>query len=242
MLTAKKRQRPKKKRGCAMNTAEESPETLIAGCQGLVVSIAKQIQRKLPPHFELDDLVADGQMGLAQAARDFDPSRGAKFSTFAYYRIRGAIYDGVSKVSWTSRAEYQRMRYQQQATRVLEESAESSPNSEQERADWLGQTTAKLAIVYLGSQSGERTFEAIDEGVPNPAAQLANEEAQEKLRETIDTLDEPALTLIKAIYFEGLTIQDAGKRRGLSKSWASRLHSKALDQLARTLRRLGVQN
>ena len=71
-------------------------------------SLASRIHHKLPPYVDLEDLVAYGQMGLAEAARDFDPARGTQFSTFAYYRIRGAIYDGLAKMSWFSRVEYGR--------------------------------------------------------------------------------------------------------------------------------------
>jgi RNA polymerase sigma factor for flagellar operon FliA len=49
-----------------------------------------------------------------------------------------------------------------------------------------------------------------------------------------------ARTLIQATYFEGLTLQDAAKRIGISKAWASRLHVKTLQQLANALRHAGV--
>ena len=58
---------------------------------------------QLPPNVELDDLVAYGQIGLVEARGDFDPARGNRFSTFAYYRIRGEIYDGMAKMSWFGR-------------------------------------------------------------------------------------------------------------------------------------------
>ena len=87
-----------------------SPTSLIEECQGLVRLLASRIHRKLPSHVELGDLEAYGQVGLLEAARDFDPTRGGRFSTFAYYRIRGAIYDGLAKMSWFSRTEYRRRR------------------------------------------------------------------------------------------------------------------------------------
>jgi DNA-directed RNA polymerase specialized sigma subunit len=37
-------------------------------------------------------------VGLAEAARQFDPSRGGQFTTYAYYRIRGAILDGLETI------------------------------------------------------------------------------------------------------------------------------------------------
>ena len=105
-----------------MNTPSKTKtsDQVIEENQGLVRSLALKIHRKLPPHVELDDLVAYGQIGLAEAARDFDPARGGRFSTYAYYRIRGAIYDGLSKMNWFSRSEYRRIRYNQMANDTLE--------------------------------------------------------------------------------------------------------------------------
>jgi RNA polymerase sigma factor for flagellar operon FliA len=51
----------------------------------------------------------------------------------------------------------------------------------------------------------------------------------------VDTLPQAAAALIRATYFEGLTLEEAGRRLGLSKSWASRVRTRALQSLARSL-------
>jgi len=61
----------------------------------LVRSIARMVSHTLPPVVELDDLVHDGVLGLLDCARRFDPGRGVDFRTYAAYRIRGAILDGL---------------------------------------------------------------------------------------------------------------------------------------------------
>lgn len=66
---------------------------------GLVRSIAWQVHRTAPASVEIDDLVAFGFLGLIQAAERFDPDHGAQFSTFAYPRIRGAMLNGMAKMS-----------------------------------------------------------------------------------------------------------------------------------------------
>jgi RNA polymerase sigma factor for flagellar operon FliA len=65
-------------------------------------------------------------------------------------------------------------------------------------------------------------------------------ETHNRLHELIDTLPGEAASLIRATYFEGLTLQEAGERIGISKSWASRLHARALQRLARSLKLSGV--
>jgi RNA polymerase sigma factor for flagellar operon FliA len=63
----------------------------------LVAAIAKVVGRRLPSTVELDELINDGVVGLFDAARRFDPSRGVGFPAYAGYRIRGAILDGLRR-------------------------------------------------------------------------------------------------------------------------------------------------
>ncbi|MDI6731485.1 MAG: sigma-70 family RNA polymerase sigma factor [Candidatus Margulisbacteria bacterium] len=66
----------------------------------LVHSIASMVSGKgLPPNIEYDDLVSDGTVGLMKAADNFDPHRGVKFETYASYRVRGEILDGLKNYS-----------------------------------------------------------------------------------------------------------------------------------------------
>lgn len=61
----------------------------------LVGAIARTIGRGLPASVELNELIDDGVIGLIDALRRYDPARGVAFSTYAGYRIRGAILDGL---------------------------------------------------------------------------------------------------------------------------------------------------
>ena len=131
---------------------DASHAALVESCQGLVRSLAVQVGRKFQGRFELDDLIAYGQVGLAQAARDFQADRGTQFSTYAYYRIRGAIYDGTARMSWVGGRPPQEVRFQQQAGEVLEHEADQ-PAAEAAPDDsrWFAGITSKLAVVYLAS-------------------------------------------------------------------------------------------
>jgi RNA polymerase sigma factor FliA len=229
-----------------MPAAAKTPEQLIAECQGLVRSIALKIHRSLPDFLDVEDSIAYGQIGLAEAARDFDATQGHQFSTYAYYRIRGAIYDGLSKMSWVSRSQYQRLRCEQMAGEVLaEETATSSAadTSLEDDARWLTRLTSTLAVVYLSTRSDSEDSPAQslpDDSSPAPEDLASEREISSKLHELIDSLPEEAGKLIRAAYFEGLTLQEAGQRLGIGKSWASRLHAKTLQRLGRSLRLLGL--
>lgn len=233
-----------------MTAPPKTIEELIEEGQPLVYSLASKISRRIPIRIELDDLVSYGEIGLAEAARDFDPNQGVRFTTFAYYRVRGAIYDGLSKMSWTSRARYKRLRYEQMANEVMlqasAESAQADPKSSnvETESQWFRNLTDRLAIVYFGS-GGEEGKGIRDSTIEDPRASaassiVAKREIVEKLSHVLADLPSVEQRLVRAVYFEGATLQDAARSLGISKSWASRLHAKALDQLARSLKRLGA--
>lgn len=227
-----------------MTSPDPSRQELIAASQGLVKSLAWKIHRGLPRQIDLDDLVAYGQVGLAEAARDFDASRTGSFSTYAYYRIRGAIYDGLSKMSWFGRGHYARLRYAQRAGELLAADNDAAPGGKQGLQDdvhWLRGLVSGLAVAYLASASSDEEGAqdlTVADSAPLPPGAAMDRETARILHELIAELPEQSAALIRATYFEGLTLQEAGQRLGISKAWASRLHARTLEQLGRSLRRL----
>ncbi len=220
---------------------------LIEEGQALVRSLALRVLRSIPVRVDLEDLIAYGEVGLAEAARDFDGTRGNQFSTFAYYRIRGAIYDGLAKMTWTSRARYRRLRYERMADEILEEEREvpfEEPPTLSQSSEWFSRVTEKLAVVYLasgGDEAMDRASQVEDPSRCGPQMVL-HKEASEKLRNLVETLDPIERHLIRAVYFEGYSLQEAASQVGISKSWASRLHAKVLESLAVKLRRLDLHD
>jgi RNA polymerase sigma factor FliA len=230
-----------------MTDPTKTSQQLMEECQDLVRSLAWKIHRKLPAYLDVEDLIGYGAVGLAEAARDYDSNRG-QFTTYAYYRIRGAIYDGISKMAWFSRAFYNKMRYDQMANEVLgadnDEHAGTTSGMIADDVRWLRNLSGTLAVVYLATQ-GESENEASDvtledRSTPSPPNAMLGQESKSELHRLMNELPDDARSLIQGVYFEGLTLQDAGRRLGVSKAWASRLHAKTLEQLARSLKRLGM--
>jgi RNA polymerase sigma factor FliA len=218
-------------------------EQWIEQCQGLVRSLALQIHRKLPAWIGLDDLVAYGELGLVEAAQSFDSGHGCQFSTFAYYRIRGSIYDGAAKMSWGLREGTEDSRGEEaceapaqvhgREPTPVQQAGEIPPAARRREAPHA------VAMVSLSQQCGDGS-EAVPQSLvdmlqPAPSAAAMESELSEKLHKLIDTLPQAAAELIRATYFEGLTLEEAGHRLGLSKSWASRMRTQALKSLARSL-------
>jgi len=228
-----------------MNSNNSSTDTqgiqrsreLIHSCQGLVRSIAWKIHQKLPSSVELDDLIGYGQVGLAEAAQNYDPERGFQFTTFAYYRIRGSILDGLSTMSWFNKADYNSGRYERLANELLNEASGPREVGADKDGDteWFGTTARSLSMVYLMSQMASedgRTPEVVDDGTRDPAEQAEAEDVCGRIMSLVDELPEQERSLMKSVYFDGLTLKDAGQLIGISKAWASRLHTRILNSLA----------
>ncbi len=206
-----------------------TPNRLIEENQGLVYHLASRIHRVLPVRYDYDDLVGYGMLGLTEAAKAFVPSKGAKFSTFAFFRIRGAIFDGVSEGSWMTRAQY---RLHVRKMKAVEESRGADP-TEGDPAEW---SYSPAEILELTS---EHARELPDNDSQASASTVASRrETTEILVRAVEVLPRRENRLIMLVYFEGISLQEAADRIGISKSWASRLHARILQDLGMEISRL----
>ena len=206
-----------------------TPQELVNGCQGLVRSIAWKIHQKVLRHVDLDDLIGYGQVGLVEAARDFDPELGHQFTTYAYHRVRGAILDGLSTMSWFRRADYHRGRYEAGASDIVESSMQETRSD----LDWFRSTANSLCGSFIVSQLSPEVHETPDQRSEiSPSDQLVATEVADRVVSLISTLEEQEHTLIRRVYFDGWSIKRAGEELGISKAWASRIHSRTLERLA----------
>ena len=70
----------------------------------LVKRIAHHLLLRMPASVQIDDLVQSGMIGLLEAARKYDITKGASFETYAGIRIRGSMLDEVRKGDWAPRS------------------------------------------------------------------------------------------------------------------------------------------
>lgn len=77
-------------------------DTLIETHLSLVPPIARRVKKRLPPSFDLDDLISEGNIGLTQAATRYRAQlhNNTPFSAFARPRIHGAMVDSVRRRAW----------------------------------------------------------------------------------------------------------------------------------------------
>jgi RNA polymerase sigma factor for flagellar operon FliA len=208
-----------------------------------VRSIAGKIKKTLSKDIEFDDLVSYGMLGLMEAADRYDAKYGANFMTFAYYRIRGAIYDGLRGMGWVSRTEYQKYRFEQGANAYLTsmhgaQMAGGAPaRGADEEVEELANVVDSLVTIYVTALDAMEGFQVADDG-PSLEDSVELQQARALVAEAVQKLPEQERTLLELYYYREMSLEEVGKQLGLSKSWTSRLHARAIDKLGRLLRDL----
>jgi RNA polymerase sigma factor for flagellar operon FliA len=209
-----------------------------------VRALAAQIKQGLPPEIEFEELVSLGTQGLCEAAQRFDPAAGASFATFSYYRIRGAIYDGLRRMGWLPRAEYARIRAESRANALLQAAGATPPTGKkQSLEDELGSLAdvlANVATVFVTALSAADE-QRLKDGGPAPDERVAAVENARLVRDAMTVLPAKERRLVELHYFGDKTLEQAGRELGLSKSWASRLHARAVDLLRAEIERLSCE-
>lgn len=220
-------------------------DALVEQHQPYVRSLAVDIMRQLGVRLELDDLIAYGYVGLVEAAERFDPLRGVTFTTFSYYRIRGAIFDGLRRMGHLSRADQARLRFASQAGDLLRSAiddegghAESSHAIDDEIAA-VQSLIDELIPAYLLSLGSDKVPDVAD-----PEAISVDEiERSELIRfvlELKNELPQDEQELLDAVYFQHIPMQDLAATLGVSKSWYSRLHARAIKHLRELMQQRGM--
>src|ERR1051325_4809735 len=102
-------------------------DKLIESYRGYAEAVSAEVLRKLPQTIDRDEIHAAADLGLVEAARSFDASRGILFKTFAYYRIKGAVYDCLRKMGWFSKTEYKQLKFEAAANDYMTDYSNAAP-------------------------------------------------------------------------------------------------------------------
>src|ERR1035438_7618713 len=120
-------------RACSDNTDQRNE--LVMRELPQVYYVAARIRERLPKQVEMEDLVQAGVIGLLEACRSYDESKDAQFSTFAKFRIRGAILDSLRKLDWGSRTLRRKGREITSSINKLESQLGRQPDEEEIAAE-----------------------------------------------------------------------------------------------------------
>ncbi|NLO79052.1 MAG: RNA polymerase sigma factor FliA [Xanthomonadaceae bacterium] len=207
----------------------------------LVKRIAHHMAARLPASVQIDDLIQAGMIGLLEAARQYDASQGASFSTYAGIRIRGAMLDEIRRLDWTPRSVHRKAREVARAIQEIEN--ETGREAEDaEVAERLGislneyhqilQDSAAARVFNIDQEDPESGLVAehpSDE--PSPAAQLHRQQLQELLAQAIAALPERERLIMQLYYDEELNLKEIGAVLGVSESRVSQIHGRILLKL-----------
>lgn len=209
-----------------------------------VRSVAGKVKKSVSKDIEFDDLLSYGMLGLMEAADRYDAKYGANFMTFAYYRVRGAIYDGLRSMGWVSRTEYQKHRFEQHANEYLRNVADQEAvgggprKTTDDEVGELADAVEGLVTIYVTALDAMEGFQIADESKPRVDDSIEVQQARRLVAEAIEKLPEQEKTLLTLYYYKELSLEDVGKHLGLSKSWTSRLHTRSIEKLGRLLQDL----
>jgi RNA polymerase sigma factor for flagellar operon FliA len=202
------------------------------------------MRRQLGGVAVMDELISYGHEALLGAARTFDADRGVPFRRWAALRIRGAMIDAVRAQSNIPRRVYQQLRALQAADQVHEASVEdgaagpvTDPNAADKKlsAD-LGSAAMAMAMAFLTIQ-GTSAIELAHDPKETPEDEAARAELLGRIRAAIAERPEAERRLLERHYFDDVQLETAARELGLSKSWGSRLHARAIEAVQRTLKR-----
>ncbi len=198
-------------------------------------SIASKVMQTLSSSVDFDDVMCNARLGLIEAARNFDVSLNVDFKTFAYYRIKGAIYDGLRKTGWIPRSLYARIKFEQATNEYLQHMSEKSGPTARVAEGEMSEvydTVNSLASIYVISvDASEEGMELEDKKSKNIEQSAEFQQVKQYMKEAIESLPDKERKLVKMYYFQNKTLEESGEDLGLSKSWTSRLHARALEIL-----------
>lgn len=210
----------------------ESKPTILEKYGPYVRSLAAQVRKQFNSQFEMEELVAWGQIGLLEAADRFDAKVGANFLTFAHYRIKGAIYDGLRKMGVLKGGAAAAERANAYMTNVSDRPTGGRELSDEVRD--ISDAVTNLAVVFATSLEGADSLQVGDEQLPADE-RIELEQMRRRVRAAIEKLPEKERKLLQGYYFQNKTLEEAGAEIGQSKSWASRLHARAVETLKQLL-------
>ncbi|OEH91286.1 FliA/WhiG family RNA polymerase sigma factor [Bacillus solimangrovi] len=232
----------------------QAGDALIRQYMPLVNYHVQRISVGLPRNVGKEDLKSYGLLGLYDALEKFDHSRDLKFDTYASFRVRGAIIDGLRKEDWLPRSMREKYKKVEATIDQLEQklmrnvtSKEISITLEMDEDEVnsiiMEGFFANVLSIDESNKEAEEVKESIGYTIPDtktdtPESSLLRNELHKQLADEIKNLNEKEQLVISLFYQDELTLTEIGHVLGLSTSRISQIHSKALFKLKKPLAEL----
>jgi RNA polymerase sigma factor for flagellar operon FliA len=206
---------------------------------GLVKRIALHLLARLPASVQLDDLIQSGMIGLLEAGKKFDGSKGASFETYAGIRIRGSMLDEIRRGDWTPRSVHRNGRLIATTINGLEselgrdvkdtEVAEKLDITIDEYHHMVNEVNAGKVIGIEDLGVTEDVIVVDGQSEKNaPFEGMASAAFQKALAGTIASLPEREMLVLSLYYDDELNLREIGEVLEVSESRVSQIHSQAM--------------
>jgi len=209
----------------------DASEALVMAHLGMVKRVALHLKVRIPPFMELDELMQVGMIGLLEAARAFDPTKGIEFESFALSRVRGAILDEVRQLSYLPRSAVAFNKSENEAINFLASELGRTP-TQSELAEHMGDDLEE----FQKKRGNAKRFETLsmevindevlgiaDERSRQPDAIVEHEDFMRAVTDSIAELPERDQLLMSLYYVEELNLKEIGDVLGVTESRVSQL-------------------
>ena len=222
-----------------MATDHVATEEMIRAAMPLVTHCVASVSARVPRHVRPDELVSAGLLGLAQAARSWEPERGVPFEHYARQRIKGALLDELRGRDWASRSARHDGRRLRAVTEELTGRLRRAP-ADTEVAAELGITPTdvvdirndleRAVVLHLDGlvDQGRAGSALADEPGSDPAQQVLGREMNAYLHDAVLALPERLRKIMVEYFFEERPMQEIADELGITVSRVSQLRAQAI--------------
>ena len=203
----------------------------------LVQYAVSDLAGRVPSHVGRDDLVSAGMLGLAQAAKAWDPERGVTFERYARARIQGALLDELRSRDWATRSVRANARRLRAATEELSAGGETPTSKEiahlmgvsSQEVDRLNEEIHRATVLHYDAL----VTDIDDSPLPSapadgPLDTLVQRELVGYLRDAVVTLPERLRKVVVEYFFEERPMQEIADELGVTESRVSQMRAEAI--------------
>lgn len=224
---------------------QQAQEIVIKTHAPLVKRIAYHLLVRLPHSIQFDDLMQSGMLGLLEAVRHYDATKGASFETYASIRIRGHMLDEVRHHDWVPRSVHRNARVIAKAAKKVENRTGRNAK-DHEVAEELNISFSEYYA--LKEATGNQLYGFEDLGITDDDLGVAYNEAEEPAKyvlqedminyilKIIENLPEKERLVCLLYYKQDLNLKEIGEVLGVSESRVCQIHSQATLHLRSQLR------
>lgn len=223
--------------------ARPQGEELVLAHLGMVKRVALHLKARVPAYMELDELIQVGMMGLLEASRVFDASKGVDFENFAHSRVRGAMLDEVRRLSFLPRSAVAFNKSHNETLHALASELGRAP-TQAEIAEYMGKELedfqkelgkARRFETYSLEVVTEEVMGIADDASRQPDVMVEEAEFMKAVTDAIASLPEREQLVMQLYYVEELNLKEIGEVLEVSESRVSQILSSVVKKLRGTL-------